>query len=71
MSAIAKFIRRLPFTLATLFMLSLVAIWTNTYLGQISHLWLSRLGFAPSYLLELNLERLGTSALVTNGGSVF
>ena len=71
MSAIAKFIRRLPFTLAILFMLSLVAIWTNTYLGQISHLWLSRLGFAPSDLLELNLERLVTSALVTNGGSVF
>jgi hypothetical protein len=71
MTAILKFLRRLPFTLIMLLVLSLVAFWTNTYLGNIPHLWLNRLGFAPRDLLDLNLERLFTSALVTGGGSVF
>jgi hypothetical protein len=71
MDTIVKFIRRVPFTLATLLALSLVAIWTGTHLDQISLEWLNRLGFAPLDLLNLNLERLFTSALVTSGGRVF
>jgi len=69
--ASGKFIRRVPFTLAILLILSLVAIWTDTHLGQISTEWVNRLGFAPLDLIKLNLERILTSALVTSGGRVF
>jgi len=68
---IDQLIRRVPFTLITLLLLSLTAILTNSHLAPISAEWLIRLGFAPSDLFMGNLERLLTSALVTSGGIVF
>jgi hypothetical protein len=64
-------LRRFPFTLTTLTLLGLIAIWTHTHTAAISAEWLDRLGFAPLDLLALNLGRLVTSALVTSGGRVF
>jgi len=65
------FLQRFPFTLTMLALLELTAIWTGTHTAVISAEWLDRLGFALLDLLTLNLGRLFTSALVTNGGRVF
>jgi len=65
------FVKRFPFTLIMLGLLTLVAFLTDTHTGQLSAEWLNRVGFAPTDLLALDLERLFTSAVVTNGGSVF
>jgi len=70
-SKLGSSLKRVPFTLAILFLLTLVAWLTDTQSGQLSAAWLNRLGFAPRDLLLLNWERLVTSALVTNGGRVF
>ena len=70
-SKLGSSLKRVPFTLAMLFLLTLVAWLTDTQSGQLSAAWLNRLGFAPCDLLLLNWERLVTSALVTNGGRVF
>jgi len=65
------FIKRFPFTLIMLVLLILAAFLTDTHTGQLSAEWLDRVGFAPTDLLALDLERLFTSAIVTIGGSVF
>lgn len=64
-------LRRFPFTLTTLTLLGLTAIWTHTHTAAITAEWLDRLGFAPFDLFALNLGRLFTSALVTAGKWVF
>jgi hypothetical protein len=63
--------RRLPFTLISLVVLSLVAVLTNSPLGDLPRHWFSRLAFAPRDLLLLRWPRLITSALVTSGGCAF
>ena len=68
---ISKILRRLPFTMLLLVMLSLVALLTETHNAMLSNAWLARLGFAPYDLWELRFERLFTSAVVTYGGRVF
>jgi len=65
------FIKRFSFTLVMLGLLTLTAFLTNTHSGQLSAAWLERVGFAPTDLLTLDLERLFTSAVVTSGGRVF
>jgi hypothetical protein len=62
---------RIRFTLAMMAGLSLAGFLTDTHLGSISTVWIQRLGFAPSDLWFGRLERLFTSAMVTNGGMVF
>lgn len=44
---------------------------TQTHIGTLSEAWLGNLGFASNDLWEWRLERLLTSALVTQGGRVF
>jgi hypothetical protein len=66
-----KIVRRLPFTLVSLAGLSLVAVLTNSRLGDLPRQWFSRLAFAPRDLWLIHWERLITSALVTNGGRAF
>jgi hypothetical protein len=68
---IFRFFHRIPFTLVMLLLLTLVALMTSTHLGQLPTHLLNRLGFAPRDLLQGNLERMFTSALVTSGGVVF
>ena len=65
------FIKRFPFTLIMLGLLILAAFLTDTHTGQLSAEWLDRVGFAPTDLLALHLERLFTSTVVTSGGTVF
>lgn len=64
-------IKRFPFTLIMLVFLILAAFLTDTHTGQLSAAWLDRVGFAPTDLLALDMERLFTSAVVTSGGSAF
>jgi len=64
-------VHRFIFTLSSLAGFSLVALLTGTHLGSISSLWLERLGFAPNDLQAGSVERLFTSAVVTQGGSAF
>ena len=71
MKRIQLFIRRIPFTLILLTSLTLVALVTNTHFQEISQHWLNRIGFAPNDLWYWRLERILTSALVTQGGIVF
>lgn len=65
------FIKRFPFTLTMLCLLTLAAFLTNTHSGPLSIQWLDRVGFAPIDLLALDLGRIFTSAVVTSGGVVF
>lgn len=65
------FIKRFPFTLTMLCLLTLAAFLTNTHSGPLSTQWLDRVGFAPIDLLALDLGRIFTSAVVTSGGVVF
>jgi hypothetical protein len=71
MRKIQIFLSRLPFTLAMLTSLIVVALVTNTYFEQITRHWLRRTGFAPNDLWYWRLERMFTSALGTSGGWVF
>jgi len=64
-------IRRIPFTLLLLTSLILAALLTNTHFQMISQSWMNQVGFAPRDLWYLRLERIFTSALVTQGGIVF
>lgn len=64
-------LQRFPFTLTMLVLLCIIGILTNTHTEALSADWLNRLGFAPLDLLALDLGRLFTSALVTNGGWIF
>jgi hypothetical protein len=64
-------VRRLPFTILMLVLLGLTAIFTHTHSAPLSAIWIDRLGFAPADLLALDLGRLFTSAVTTNGGIVF
>jgi hypothetical protein len=64
-------VRRFGFTLLMLAALSVAALITNTYLGELSSRWLNRLGFAARDLLHFHWGRLFTSAFVTNGGWTF
>lgn len=61
----------LPFTFAMMVGLMLTGGFTNTYLDQITHHWINRIGFAPSDFWYMRYERMFTSALVTSGGRVF
>jgi hypothetical protein len=54
-----------------LFIISLAGLLTNTYVENITHHWLNRVGFAPNDLWYWRLDRVFTSALVTSGGKVF
>ena len=71
MKTLLNFLRRIPFTLIMLTGLFLGALVTNTYFQSITHRWLNRTGFSARDLWYLRLERLFTSALVTDGGRVF
>lgn len=64
-------LRRIPFTLTILAILTVVALFTNTTFQSITDHWLYRTGFAPNDLWYGRVERLFTSALVTSGGIVF
>ncbi len=64
-------LRRLPFTLVLLLILSAVALWTNTHSGRLSPGLLRRFGYAPRDLWVWRWDMLITSALVTNGGRAF
>jgi hypothetical protein len=64
-------VRRLPFTLISLVVLSLVAVLTNSHVGDLSRQWFNRLAFAPRDLSLMRWPRLITSALVTSGGGAF
>jgi hypothetical protein len=64
-------VRRLPFTLISLAVLSLIAVATNTTVGEISRHLFRHLSFAPRDLLILRWGRVLTSALVTTGGEAF
>ncbi len=60
-----------PFTLVMLVGLILFAIFTNTYVEQITRHWINRIGFSPRDFWYMRFERMFTSALVTAGGKVF
>jgi len=66
-----RIVRRLLFTLISLAALGLVAVATNSHLGELSTDWCNRLAFGPHDLLFLRWGRLVTSALVTSGGWAF
>jgi hypothetical protein len=71
MMKISSFLSRLPFTLLMLFVIGLAGLLTNTYIENITHHWLNRVGFAPNDLWYWRLDRILASALVTSGGKVF
>ncbi len=71
MKIVLTILRRIPFTLITLFSIAIAALTTNTFFQQITKHWLNRTGFAPNDLWYWRLERLFSSALVTSGGIVF
>jgi hypothetical protein len=68
---VAKFSRRLPFTIFMIILLCLVAWWTNSYYHELAEIWVNRLGFAPRDFWFFRWERLILSALVTSGGISF
>lgn len=75
MKIILKFFRqaftRLPFTLCMLALLLCAAWITETNTGKLSAYWINRFGFAPQDLLLLDLWRMITSGLITDGGKTF
>lgn len=71
MENILPFLRRLPFTLAMLLVITLAGLLTNTTFERITHHWINRIGFAPNDLWYWRLDRVFASALVTSGGVVF
>jgi hypothetical protein len=64
-------INRLPFTLIMLALLILAAWITETNTGKLSLYWINRLGFSPQDLFLVDLWRMVTSALITDGGRTF
>jgi hypothetical protein len=64
-------ITRLPFTLFMLALLLFAAWITETNTGKLSVYWINKLGFAPQDLILLDLWRMITSALITDGGRAF
>jgi hypothetical protein len=66
-----QIVRRLPFTWISLAALGLVAVLTNSHIGDLPRQWFNRLAFAPRDLWLIRWERLITSALVTDGGGAF
>jgi hypothetical protein len=66
-----QIVRRLPFTLISLAVLGLVALLTNSHVGDLPREWFNRLAFAPRDLWLIHWERLITSAPVTGGGGAF
>ena len=64
-------LRRLPFTILLILVLVLIAFATSTHTQPLSIDWLNVLGFGPHDLWYLRLERLLTSAFVTQGGRGF
>jgi hypothetical protein len=66
-----QIVRRVPFTLISLVMLGLVAVLTNSHVGELSREWFNRLAFAPRDLSVIEWPRVITSALVTRGGGAF
>jgi hypothetical protein len=66
-----QIVRRLPFTLITVALLILVAVLTNSHVGDLPREWFNRLAFAPRDLLLIEWPRLIASALVTSGGVAF
>ncbi|OGO31681.1 MAG: hypothetical protein A2Z16_10080 [Chloroflexi bacterium RBG_16_54_18] len=68
---ILRILRRLPFTILMLTLLWLTALLTKTHSAQLTGDWMDLLGFAPADLLALDVWRLFTSAVTTNGGIVF
>jgi hypothetical protein len=71
MKTAIAFLRRLSFTLITLFGIGVAALVTNTYFQEITKHWLNRTGFAPNDLWYWRIERMFTSVLVTSGAVVF
>ncbi|HVO71937.1 MAG TPA: rhomboid family intramembrane serine protease [Aggregatilineaceae bacterium] len=64
LAQVERILRRIPFTLATLIVIFLVALVTNPSFGTISDVWIQRLGYAPRDLFHLRLYRLVTSVLL-------
>lgn len=64
-------LRRLPFTLAMLMGLAIIALLTESYGRQLSDLWYHRLGFAAQDLWSLEWYRIVTSTFATAGGQGF
>lgn len=69
--SLGQIIRRVPFTLCMVLLLSLVAWWTHSYFQELAKIWVTQLGFAPRDFWFFRWERLILSALVTSGGSIF
>lgn len=63
--------RRYPATLLLLAALVATALGTGTALGGLPQRFVHRFGFAPADLWALDLWRLFSSALVTQGGATF
>jgi hypothetical protein len=61
-------LQRLPFTISIVLIIGLMALITNTHIEPLSLEWLNILGFGAQDLWYLRLERLLTSAVVTQGG---
>jgi hypothetical protein len=68
---LGQFVRRLPFTLITVAVFGLVAVLTNSHVGELPRQWFNRLAFAPRDLWLIRWPRLITSVLVTSGGGAF
>jgi hypothetical protein len=64
-------VRRLPFTIAIVLLLVFMALVTETHVKPLTLDWLNVLGFGAHDLWYLRLERLFTSAVVTQGGRGF
>jgi hypothetical protein len=71
LNKILPVLRRLPFTISLVIILGLMALITNTHIRPLSLDWLNMLGFGAHDLWYLRLERLLTSAVVTQGGKGF
>jgi hypothetical protein len=64
-------VQRLPFTIALVLLLVFMALVTETHIKPLTLDWLNMLGFGAHDLWYLRLERLFTSAVVTQGGRGF
>ena len=71
MCALFSILRRLPFTIALVLLLIFMALVTETHIKPLTQDWLNLLGFGAHDLWYLRLERLFTSAVVTQGGRGF
>jgi hypothetical protein len=64
-------VRRLPCTITLVLLLVFMALVTETHIKPLTLDWLNLLGFGAHDLWYLRLERLFTSAVVTQGGRGF